>query len=289
MPTERGRVTRGNESDADQGPNEIEIFEIQDEAEEFGGNDAIPAEIENVAVEVVPVVETEEPVAQPRERTEADRRAYPRYSLSAVIELIAGEKSTKLRLRDLSLQGCYVDTDCPYDSGTITDIRVSKNTQFFDARATVVYNQPGKGMGLKFTTVPPEQPQTVDMWIAESRKTSWLESNRRRNQRVLLKMPVRMSGPAGSASPAEQETHTLAISNDGAMIVLAGRVSLGQRFTLVNVQTQEALDCVVVHLDEIAPQQFHVGVEFAIPNAMFWRVAFPPRDWTPHHPDAKSV
>jgi len=31
-----------------------------------------------------------------------------------------------------------------------------------------------------------------------------------------------------------------------------------------------------------------VGVEFLLPNPTFWHVAFPPRDWTPRHPDAKS-
>jgi len=31
-----------------------------------------------------------------------------------------------------------------------------------------------------------------------------------------------------------------------------------------------------------------VGVDFMLPNPMFWHVAFPPRDWTPRHPDAKS-
>jgi hypothetical protein len=31
-----------------------------------------------------------------------------------------------------------------------------------------------------------------------------------------------------------------------------------------------------------------VGVEFMLPNPIFWHVAFPPKDWTPRHPDAKS-
>jgi len=29
-------------------------------------------------------------------------------------------------------------------------------------------------------------------------------------------------------------------------------------------------------------------VEFLLPNPTFWHVAFPPKDWTPRHPDAKS-
>jgi hypothetical protein len=57
---------------------------------------------------------------------------------------------------------------------------------------------------------------------------------------------------------------------------------------LSNVQTKAALECVVVHVDRVLGEQIQVGVEFLLPNPTFWRVAFPPKDWTPRHPDAKS-
>jgi len=44
----------------------------------------------------------------------------------------------------------------------------------------------------------------------------------------------------------------------------------------------------VVHVDRFPGEQTQVGVEFMLPNPTFWRVAFPPKDWTPRHPDAKS-
>jgi hypothetical protein len=62
----------------------------------------------------------------------------------------------------------------------------------------------------------------------------------------------------------------------------------GQRFTLSNVQTKASLECVVAHVDKIPGEQTRVGVEFMLPNQTFWRVAFPPKDWTPRHPDAKT-
>ena len=92
----------------------------------------------------------------------------------------------------------------------------------FEARARVVYIQPGKGMGLMFTAVEPEQLGTLNTWIAESRETSWLAANRRRSQRVLMKIPVRVSGQAGAALLFEEETHTLAISAHGALIARRG-------------------------------------------------------------------
>jgi len=144
-------------------------------------------------------------------------------------------------------------------------------------------------MGLMFTDVEPGHLGTLNIWIAESRESLWLADNRRRSQRVLMKVPVRVAGKAGSGSFFEEEaTQTVAISPHGALILVAAPVYRGQRLTLTNVQTRAALDCVVVHVDSSVVGQTQVGVEFMLPNLTFWRVAFPPKDWTPRHPDAKS-
>jgi hypothetical protein len=143
-------------------------------------------------------------------------------------------------------------------------------------------------MGLMFSAVEPEQREALDTWIAESRETSWLAANRRRSQRVLMKLPVRVSVQAGAALLFEEETHTLAISAHGALIAVSSPVYRGQRVTLSNVQTKAALECVVAYIDKFPGEQVQMGVEFMLPNPTFWRVAFPPKDWTPRHPDAKS-
>jgi hypothetical protein len=103
-----------------------------------------------------------------------------------------------------------------------------------------------------------------------------------------MTVPDRVSGKSGAASPFEEDTHTRAISAHGALILLSTQVYRGQRLTLSNVQTKAALECVVAHIDKRQSDQPQVGVEFALPNPMFWHVAFPPKDWTPRHPDAKS-
>ena len=247
-------------------------------------------EIENSTSAVVMSTDTEGPALDSAAPTGADRRSHPRYAFTAAVEVIAAEPGAqiKTRVRDLSQQGCYVDTHSPLSLGTATDVRITKGAKSFGARARVVYNQPSKGMGLMFTAVEPEQLGTLDTWIAESRETSWLAANRRRSQRVLMKIPVRVSGQAGATSLFEEETHTLSISPHGALIVVAAPVYRGLRFTLSNVQTKAALECVVVHVDRFPDEQFQVGVEFMLPNPTFWRVVFPPKDWTPRHPDAKS-
>jgi PilZ domain-containing protein len=220
----------------------------------------------------------------------ADRRIHPRYEFTAAVEVVAAESGARIatRVRDLSQQGCYVDTSDALPLGTVTDVRITKGAQLFEAQARVVYSRAASGMGLMFTSIEPERICTLETWLAESRETSWLAANRRRSQRVLVTVPVRVSGQSGAGSPFEEETHTRAISAHGALLHVSTQVYRGQRLNLSNVQTKAALECIVAHIDRRQSDHPHVGVEFMLPNPMFWHVAFPPRDWTPRHPDAKS-
>jgi PilZ domain len=262
--------------------------EIQDELENFAAD--IPEVSENPAGPVVECAVAEEPAPSSAAKAGADRRSHPRYAFTAAVEVIAEEPGARLktRVRDLSQQGCNVDTDNPFALGTVTDVRITKGAESFAAHARVVYKQPGKGMGLMFTVVEPEQLATLNKWITESREVSWLAANRRRSQRVLMRLPVRVSGEGSGTRPFQEDTYTLAISAHGALIAIAAPVYRGQRFTLSNMQTKATLECVVAHVDKAPGEATRVGVEFMLPNETFWRVAFPPKDWTPRHPDAKS-
>jgi hypothetical protein len=220
----------------------------------------------------------------------ADRRTHPRYEFAAAVEVIAAESGARIetRVRDLSQQGCYVDTNNALPLGTVTDVRIKKGAQLFEAHARVVYSRASKGMGLVFTAIEPEQLGILETWLAESRETSWLAANRRRSQRVLMTIPVRVSGKTGAGSPFEEETYTRAISAHGALILVSTQVYRGQRLTLTSLQTKASLECVVAHVEKHQSDHLQVGVEFMLPNPIFWHVAFPPKDWTPRHPDAKS-
>ncbi len=234
--------------------------------------------------------EVEKPASPSVALAGADRRTHPRYEFIAAVEVVAAESGARIetRVRDLSQQGCYVDTNNPLPLGTVTDVRITKSAQLFEAGARVVYSRANKGMGLVFTAIEPEYLQTLGTWLAESREISWLAANRRRSQRVLMTIPVRVSGQMAVGLPFEEETQTKAISAHGALILLSTQVYRGQRLTLSNVQTKAALECVVAHIARRQGEHPQMGVEFVLPNPMFWHVAFPPRDWTPRHPDAKS-
>lgn len=222
--------------------------------------------------------------------TAADRRANPRYAFQATAEVVATDSSakTKTRVRDLSQQGCYLDTETPLPLGTAANVHMTKGIKSLEVQGRVVYVQPGKGMGLMFTAVKPEHGGTLDVWINESRETSWLANNRRRSQRVLMKIPVRVGMHAGNTALSEEETYTLAVSAHGALIAVSAPLYRGQRLTLSNPQTKDSLECVVAHIDKFPEEQVKIGVEFLLPNPTFWHVAFPPKDWSPRHPHAKS-
>src|SRR6266581_2290517 len=247
--------------------NSASYIELQSEIESLASEFDAQTEPESPSRPVETPAGSEPPVSSSPAPAEADRRTHPRYAFTAVAEVVAAASGarSKTRVRDLSQQGCYLDTDSPLPLGIDADVRITKGAQSLEVQARVVYNQPGKGMGLMFTAVEPEHRGILDSWIAESRETSWLAANRRRSQRVLMKIPVRVSVQAGGASLSEEVTHTLS-----------------------NIQTKGALECVVVHLDRFPGEQMKVGVEFLLPNPTFWHVAFPPKDWTPRHPDAKS-
>jgi hypothetical protein len=280
------------------------IFEIQvnvantsspAEIRDTTGNASAPqgiysgAEIPTIPLGI-PVV-AEGPVRHVPTPAGADRRAHPRYAFTAAVEVVAAELGARIKtqVRDLSQQGCYVDTSKPLALGSATELRITKGAIAFEARARVVYNQADKGMGLMFTAVEPQHLKTLDAWIAESRESSWRAANRRRSQRVLMKVPVQVSGKAANGANFEERTHTLSISAHGALIGVEAAVQRGQRFILSNLQTKAALECVVVYLERIPGEPMQVGVDFMLPNPTFWRVAFPPKDWTSRHPDAKSI
>ena len=273
---------------------EIENFPNPPEMRDAAGHPAGPLGVyDGTEIPVIPVAipaDTEKPAPHSALPAGVDRRAHPRYAFTAPIEVVAPELGARIKsqVRDLSQQGCYVDTSKPLALGTATDVRITKGATAFEARARVVFNQTGKGMGLMFIAVEPPHLRTLNAWIAESRESSWRAANRRRSQRVLMNVPVRVSGQAVDGAAFEERTHTLSISAHGALLVVAAPVHRGQRFILSNVQTKAALECVVVHLEQLPGEPTQVGVEFMLPNPAFWRVAFPPKDWTPRHPDAKS-
>jgi hypothetical protein len=110
----------------------------------------------------------------------------------------------------------------------------------------------------------------------------------RRSQRVCLRLPVVVLREGPGTNVASEETLTLIVNAHGALIHLALTVELGQLLVIKNGQTLEQLVCRVVHLGPDRTGKREVGVEFEEPSPRFWRIAFPPGDWTPRSLEAKA-
>jgi len=96
---------------------------------------------------------------------------------------------------------------------------------------------------------------------------------RRRAQRVLLRMPVVVhitNNPKG----IEGFTHT--VSATGGMIILKEGLPQGTKFTLENPRTQQKVEVNVVRPPQMNQEGSLIPVEFLSPAPLFWNIVFPP-------------
>ena len=97
--------------------------------------------------------------------------------------------------------------------------------------------------------------------------------------RVLLSVPITVTGKNTSNQDFQEETRTLVVNAHGALIALATRVIPNQEITIANKATQKSLDCRVVHVGNAQGGKIQLGVEFIKPSPTFWQIDFPPDDW----------
>ena len=111
---------------------------------------------------------------------------------------------------------------------------------------------------------------------------------RRRSQRVLMQVSVRLVGIDAQGQTFDEQADTLAINAHGALVLLQARITSGSLLTLHNNVTKEEQECVVAFLGPVRGNKAEVGLEFSSRRPQFWRVAFPPEDWSPKNPEART-
>jgi hypothetical protein len=112
---------------------------------------------------------------------------------------------------------------------------------------------------------------------------------RRRSQRVLMQVSVQVSGNDAQGKYFREETDTLAINAHGALVLLHARITSGSVLRLQHNRTKEEQECHVVFLGPVRGEKAEIGLEFSAPRPQFWRVTFPPEDWTPRSPEARTA
>src|ERR1700738_459001 len=112
---------------------------------------------------------------------------------------------------------------------------------------------------------------------------------RRRSQRVLMQVAVCIRGEGVQGHSIEEEIETPAINSHGALVLMKARLTSGSKVLLQHKRTEEEQECHVAFLGPVRAGKAEIGLEFSSPRPAFWRVAFPPEDWTPRSPEARTV
>ena len=111
----------------------------------------------------------------------------------------------------------------------------------------------------------------------------------RRSQRIVLSVPLLITGKRPKSPPVAERASTVVVNAHGALILLKESVLVGQVLLLKNLITMEEILCTVVDVSMGTHGEPEVGVEFAEQCPRFWRVSFPPTDWSPRSAEAKQL
>jgi hypothetical protein len=104
-------------------------------------------------------------------------------------------------------------------------------------------------------------------------------ANRRRSQRVLLRLPIKITIRQPGAITMSEDTVTQVVNAHGALIYLKLKVVAGQHIAIKNLATDEEHVGRVVRTSSVDAEKSEVALEFMTPAPKFWRISFPPADW----------
>lgn len=104
----------------------------------------------------------------------ADRRASERIPFSVAAEVTdpGSEMQLSVRIADINLQGCYVDSMHVFPAATKVQVTIGRGRLVFKTPATVVYSLSGLGMGLHFFCEPGQVEAWLERWTAQTAGTA---------------------------------------------------------------------------------------------------------------------
>ena len=106
------------------------------------------------------------------------------------------------------------------------------------------------------------------------------ERNRRRSERVVLRVPVHLSALMPGGKRISIEAHTLVVNVHGGLLDIGLEMVKGQQIRLSNSKTDIVASGRVLRVEGSEDGRFSVAFEFESPAPHFWPVSFPPRDWS---------
>ncbi len=107
--------------------------------------------------------------------------------------------------------------------------------------------------------------------------------DRRRSQRVLLRVPVQVHVTL-QGKPSTHDVITLNVNAHGALVAMKQHLPTGTSVVLEHSATKQRMACKVVRPPSETPEGFHTALEFDSVAPDFWKIAFPPANWRPEDP-----
>lgn len=100
---------------------------------------------------------------------------------------------------------------------------------------------------------------------------------RRRGERVLIRVPVQLHGVAQDGSELKEAAEAVVVSRFGALLRTHTPLQKGSSLTVTNGFSMETEKFRVVWVsDKPTDERWDVGVEAADPREDFWGIRFPP-------------
>lgn len=106
------------------------------------------------------------------------------------------------------------------------------------------------------------------------------ERNRRRSERVVLRVPLQLSAKMPDGKRINIEGYSLVVNAHGGLLDVGMELLRGQHIILNNPRTEKAATGTVLRVEGLQDGRFSVAFEFEFPAPSFWPVVFPPADWT---------
>ena len=104
--------------------------------------------------------------------------------------------------------------------------------------------------------------------------------NRRRSERVMLRMTVIVIAENEERHQIQEEGHTQVVNAHGGLLKMRTHLHVGQSFLLNNPRNSMEVSCRVVRIEEAGMEFYNIAFEFDRPAPNFWPIVFPPADWT---------
>lgn len=105
-------------------------------------------------------------------------------------------------------------------------------------------------------------------------------AERRRSQRVVIRIPVRLHFNLGKKEET-LEARTVIVNDHGALLICPRVFPVGTRLEVENLRNHQRQFCHVLRVPRITDLGFEVPIEFESPAPGFWGISFPPPGWEP--------